>query len=59
MKIKVIREFLGIPKDSIGEVVEISAPVNHFRRCSIKFDFKDQEVIVPWPCEEYFIEVRE
>ncbi len=47
-KVKVIREFLEIPRGSIGEVTMLRA-----QAIGIKFECKDAPVEAPYPCDYY------
>lgn len=57
-KVKAVREFLGIPAGSIGVIMEkTTAKVSPFGTASIKFDCKNNDVILQYPFESHYTEV--
>ncbi len=59
MKVKVLREFLGVPRGTIGEVVKINNPDWPSSSCEIKFDCKTEPVLIQYPFDPFCEEVIE
>lgn len=59
MQVKVLKEFLGIPINSIGTILNITGhDHNPVRACQIKFDCKDEPVLIQYPTEPFCIELN-
>lgn len=60
MKVKVLKEFLGVPVDSIGEVILPEGQKEPSRMsCEIKFDCKSEPVHVGYPLTSYYLVLPE
>lgn len=57
MKLKLVRETLGVPKGTIGEVIEVreSVPGSPCGAVFVKFDCKSEPIQMPWPCESHYV----
>lgn len=54
MKIKVIKEFLNIPINSVGEIIE---ETRRTQAVEIKFDCKDMPVWIQYPLTPFCVEI--
>lgn len=54
MLVETVREFLGIPKGSIGVITETSELVDGFGSCKIKFECKTEPILIQYPANNYY-----
>jgi hypothetical protein len=59
MKIKTLRDFLGIPKGSIGEVVTMPNNKKFLSSMEVKFECKSESILIGYPTDDLYTVIDE
>ena len=58
-RIKLTQMALGVPKGTIGEVVSHGSERSAVSHIAVKFDCKDEPVLLPYPNDSLTVDVEE